>query len=504
MRDHLPILIPLGLWAGAWAVAALGPLSYRLSRLAGYLGWALSLVFACLALPVVLAQGPWHYSLGGWPPPWGIEVVLGPLTLFLSFFVLGAGLLGYASLGPFGLLAGLLKSRETLAGSLLLWMAGSLAGILVVRDGFTLYLLVQAAVSAGAGLLVGITRKGTGEGFRFLLWGSLAATLFLSGFLVLHASAGTFHLSDLRAQLFMDKSFDLAQAAGILFTGSLAAVFLFPLPFLQTPAFTQGPLFLWGFLSALLPRIALFLLFLVLFFVLNLPGMVPPAWFTGAAGLLALLPLGAFVLAARQKDLLSAVAYLSLAQLGFPLLGFVCGNKSSMTGSLLELVSQVIGVFGLFLAVEMAAIKKAGSHPLAQLSGLGRQDPGAALIWVVLVFSVAGVPPTGGCFGKYYLLQGLIEKKDWALLAPLALVLLFNLVMVFRFLWLLFEHRTKVTMPAALSAGSRARLYFLAFLLLVLGGFHTQIVRRFIEPALPKAYQNIPLPDVPFLGKQVE
>lgn len=504
MRDHLPILIPLSVWVGAWAVVILGFLSYRISRLAGYLGWFASLAACFAATSKVLGLGPWHYSLGGWAPPWGIEVVLSPLTLFLSFFILGAGLLSFASLGSFGLLAGILKNRETLAGGLLLWMAGSLLGLLVVRDGFTLYLLLQTALLAVAGLLVGLTRKGSGEGFQCLLWGSVGATFFLSGFLFLHASAGTFHLADLRAQLFMDKTFDLAQGSGILFGASFFFLFLFPLPFLKSVSFDQGPLFLWGFLSALLPRVGLFLLFLVFFFVLNLPGMVVPDWFTGFETLLAFLPLFAFYFAARQKDILHSVAYLSLAQLGFPLLGFVIGGKSALTGSLLELVSQVICVLGLFLAVEMASIKKAGAHPLAQLSGLGRHDLGAALIWVVLVFSVAGVPPTGGCFGKYYLLQGLVEKKDWALLVPLAAVLLFNLATAFRFLWLLFEHRQKAAAPAMPSGPAKARLYFLVLVLLLLGSFHSQLVHTFLEPALPKAYQNQPLPDVPFLGKQVE
>lgn len=504
MRDHLPILLPLAVWAGALAVGILASLSYRLSRLGGYLGFIASLGFGAAAFSAVLSQGPWHYSLGGWPPPWGIELVLTPLTLFLSFFVLAAGLLSYVSLGSFGLLGGLLKSRETLAGALLLWMTGSLLGLLTVRDGFTLYLLVQTALLAGTGLIVALTRKGEKQGFQFLLWGSLGASLFLAGFLFLHCSAGTFHLADLRAQLFMDKTFTLAQGAGFFFAGAFLLLSLFSLPFLTSPSFTQGPLFLWGFLSALLPRVGLFLLFLVFFFVLSLPGMALPDWMTGLEILLAFLPLGAFYFAAKQKDLLHSAAYLSLAQLGFPLLGFVSGGKSALTGSLLELVSQMICVFGFFLAVETAAIKKAGSHPLAQLSGLGRQDLGAALVWVVLVFSIAGVPPTGGSFGKYYLIQGLLEKKDWALLALLAVVVLFNLAMVFRFLWLLFEHRAKAATPAGLSVASRMRLYLLALLLLLLGSFHTQVVRYFIEPALPKAYQNVPLPEVPFLGKQVE
>jgi formate hydrogenlyase subunit 3/multisubunit Na+/H+ antiporter MnhD subunit len=246
-----------------------------------------------------------------------------------------------------------------------------------------------------------------------------------------------------------------------------------------------------------------YVLFLILFFVLDVPGMTIPGWLTGLEYLLVFFFLVHFLFAARQKDFLYTAVFLSVAQMAFPLIGFVEGNKSALTGSLVELLSQIFVVLGLFMALETLSQKPAGNYPLSKLAGLGRRDFGMALALIVIVFSIVGVPPTGGCFGKYYLLQGLLEKRDWVMLALLSATLLFNLWTVGFFLVFLFKHRRAASSePIPLSA--KAPLYLLALLVLLLGIFHQGVIRNFIEPSLPKVYQNIPLPNVPFLGHQVE
>ena len=80
MKEHLPALMAFLPLAGAWATLALGWMSYRLSRWAGYGTLLATLYLTLSSFPKVLEHGPWHYSLGGWAPPWGIELVLAPLS----------------------------------------------------------------------------------------------------------------------------------------------------------------------------------------------------------------------------------------------------------------------------------------------------------------------------------------------------------------------------------------------------------------------------------------
>ncbi len=494
-------LFPL---AGAWLALGFGILSYRLSRWTTYGVLFLTFYFTCLAFPRLFSEGPWHYSLGGWAPPWGIELVVTPFSAFLACCILLVALFSHYYLGSFGLMAGLLKSRESLGGSLLLVLVSALLTQLWARDGFTLYLFVEISIVTAAALLICVTRQGWLEGFYLLLGGSLGASLLLAGFLFLYSVTGTLHLDDLLAQLFISKNFSMALTAGFLLTAAWAFHFCFPSPHFFTRLLDQTPPFLLGFFSSLLVRTAVYLLFVLLFFVLNVPGLVQPAWLGLLEYLSALCFLAGFIFASRQMDFLHSVAYLSVAQLAFPLIGFVAGNKSALTGSLMELLSQVLVVMGLFTAVGILSSKPTGAHPLSKLAGLGRHDFSLALCLVIFTFSIVGIPPTAGSFGKFYLLQGLFEKRDWFLLAPLSAALFFNLWTAARFLWLLFEQRRAASFQAPISLASKIPLFLLALAVLLLGLFHQEIVHSFIEPALPKAYQNIPLPNVPFLGKQVE
>ena len=494
-------LFPL---AGAWLSLGLGLLSYRLSRWATYGTLLLTLCFTVLSFPKLFLEGFWHYSLGGWAPPWGIELLITPYSAFLACFVLLCALVAFFMLGSFGLMGGLLKSRESLGGSLLLVLVSALLTQLWARDGFTLYLFLEISLVAAASLLVCVSRQGWLDGFYLLLGGSLGASLLLAGFLFLYSATGTLHLDDLLAQLFITKNFSMALTAGFFLVAAWAFHFSFPVPFFFGRLLDQMPPFLLGFFSSVLARTAAYLLFLLLFFVLNVPGLDQPGWLTGLEYPLVLFFLAYFVIAAWQKDFLHSVAFLSVAQLAFPLIGFVAGNKSALTGSLMELLSQILVVMGLFTAVGILSLKPTGAHPFSKLAGLGRHDFSLALCLVIFTFSIVGVPPTAGSFGKFYLLQGLFEKRDWFLMVPLGAVLLYNLWTAARFLWLLFEHRKAASFQAPLSFGSKAPLFLLALVILLFGIFHQEVVHYFIEPALPKAYQNIPLPNVPFLGHEVE
>jgi len=504
MKDHLPVLLIAVPLAGTWFSLFFGFFSYRLSRWTTYGVLLLDFILVWKTFPKLLAQGPWRYSLGGWAPPWGIELEVSPFSALLAALILLLALIAFYRLGSYGIIAGLLKTREILAGPLLSTLTACLLAVFFVRDGFTLYLFLQMGVVAAAGLLVCLARQGYLDGFYFLLGGSTGASLFLAGIIFLYGATGTLHLDDLLAQLFIAKNFKLVLGAGLLLVSAFGFFLVFPSPFFFKRLLDQTPPFMLGFLSSVMVRTAVFVLFLMLFFTLNVPGLVLPAWLSTAACLTPVLFLGHFLFAARQKDFLHSVAFLSVAQLGYVLIGFILGSKSALTGALMELLSQMLVVMGLFLAVGILSLKPVGAHPFSKLAGVGRHDFSAALFLIIFISSVVGVPPTGGFFGKFYLLQALVEKRNWFLMIPMIFVMIFNLVPAAKFTWLLFEHRKAASFHAPISFASKAPLLLLALAVLLLGLFHQEIIHNFIEPALPKAFLDLPVPNVPFLGKQVE
>jgi multicomponent Na+:H+ antiporter subunit D len=504
MRDHLPILMLAVPLAGSVLALVAGFFSYSLSRWITYGTLLSAFLLVWNSFPKLLSGGPWHYSLGGWAPPWGIELVVTPFSAFLALFLLSLALITFYYLGHFGLIAGLLKSRESLGGSLLLVLVSSLLAQLWVRDGFTLYLFLEISLVAAAGLLLCVARNIWLDGFYFLLGGSMGASLLLAGFLFLYASTGTLHLDDFLAQLFIAKNFSMALTAGILVTAAWSWHFFLTSPIFFTRLLNQTPPFILGLFSSVLVRVAAYLFFLLLFFVLNVPGLTQPLWLLIPEYLLAVFFLTDFIFAAKQKDFLHSVAFLSVAQLGFLFVGFILGNKSALTGALMELLSQILVVAGLFIAVGILSLKPTGAHPFSKLAGLGRHDFWTAFSLVIFTFSIVGFPPTGGFFGKFYLVQGILEKHDWVLLTAVGATIGFNLFTAARFTWLLFEHRKASSFHAAIPLSIKAPLLALALAVLLLGVFNQEVVHNFIEPALPKAFTNLPVPNVPFLGKQVE
>jgi NADH-quinone oxidoreductase subunit N len=138
------------------------------------------------------------------------------------------------------------------------------------------------------------------------------------------------------------------------------------------------------------------------------------------------------------------------------------------------------------------------------LTGLARQRPVLGFCLVVLGASIAGIPPTAGFFGKFYLFQGAWEARDAVVLCALALTSLFNLFLFFQLMIRLYGHRDK-----ELPREVHARLYqspvlALALWVILSGIFHQEFLQSSIEPSLPKAFLNLPVPNVPFLGPEVE
>jgi len=263
----------------------------------------------------------------------------------------------------------------------------------------------------------------------------------------------------------------------------------------------QTPSFVTGLISSVMVRGIMYLLFVFLFFTLNLPGFSQPVWLVIVEYGLIPLFLWNFISAFRQKDFQQAVAFISVAQLGTLLIGFLLGGKSALTGTLLELLSQLLTVAGLFfIAGTLRAAP--GALPFSRLAGLGRERPWTGLALIVFAASIVGIPPTGGSLGKWYLIQGALEHNNWVLLFLIAATALLNLFYFIKLIVLIYEHRE--TAPHRASGAAKIPVLMLALGILVLGIFHQTVIERFIEPALPKVFQNISMPNVPFLGKQVE
>ena len=505
MKDHLPALI-LGGPLLVIPLAALTSLfSSAWTRGLAYVGLLSGLVSTLACFPRVLQEGVWRYSLGGWAPPWGIELVLTPFScLLLALIWILSGMvmsrLSYKTFNGDGTMP------KGLADPFLLGLTAILSALVLNRDLLTLYLLMELGVLTAGGLIALSGEKNFSEGFRFVLWGSVGAGVFLLGAGYLYAATGTLHGGDLLAQLFITKNFQLILASGFLVTAGWALPFLFPAPRLFGNLLSQAPSSLLAFLSAAFTRVAAAVLFFLLFFALGVPGLTQPEWLTAVERLLTAALLCGFPLALRQDSLRALLGYWSVAQGGYLLMGLHLGNKAALTGMLFELLSQFLLTAGLFFVAENLE-KSENIRRKEDLAGLSHKKPVTSLMLVLLAASVAGIPPTGGSLGKWYLLQGALEKKDWFYTACLGAAFLLNLACFLWLVWKVYGKKMEIPREAANGKGAWASKWPVVLLtagVLALGLFNKTVIHDVLDPSLPKAFQNLPAPNVPFLGKEVE
>src|SRR6185437_4363595 len=123
---------------------------------------------------------------------------------------------------------------------------------------------------------------------------------------------------------------------------------------------------------------------------------------------IASMALGSFA-AIGQRNIKRLMAYSSIGHMGFALVGLAAGTVQGAQGVLVYLAIYVTMTLGAFAVI--LAIKRNGQafENISDFSGLSRTNPVLAFIFAMLLFSLAGVPPLAGFFGKFYVFVAAIK-----------------------------------------------------------------------------------------------
>jgi len=115
------------------------------------------------------------------------------------------------------------------------------------------------------------------------------------------------------------------------------------------------------------------------------------------------------IAAITQSNVKRLLAYSSISHAGYILIGFVAGNETGLTAVPLYLLIYTftnIGAWAVIVALRRRDV--IGEH-IDEMSGLFFKNPGAAILMLIFLLSLAGIPPTAGFIGKYYLFAAAIE-----------------------------------------------------------------------------------------------
>ena len=431
IREQLPalqIVVPL--------VAA--PLCVILRRRIPVLGFAIAVAWSTFAIAVallqrVLADGPIAYALGGWAPPWGIEYRIDPLAAFVLTFVslIGAVTLTYA---PRSLAREIPSDRLHLFIAAFLLCLTGLLGIVITGDLFNVFVFLEiSALSSYALIAMGRDRRALTAAFHYLVLGTIGATFILIGIGLLYMMTGTLNMADMATRLpaVMTTRTVLA-ALGFLSIGLFIKMALFPLHVWLPNAYAYAPSTVTAFLAATATKVSVYVMLRIVFTVTNI--RMDFGFSDLGAVLVALSLAGIFVastVAIFQRDVKRLLAYSSVAQIGYMVLGIGFASVTGVTATIVHLFNHALMKGGMFLAMGCFALV-AGGVRLKHLEGVGRTMPWTTFAWVLGGLSLIGIPGTAGFVSKLYLIRAALEAGVWPVAALILLSSLLALVYVWR------------------------------------------------------------------------
>ncbi|HTI82425.1 MAG TPA: NADH-quinone oxidoreductase subunit NuoN [Acetobacteraceae bacterium] len=251
-------------------------------------------------------------------------------------------------------------------------------------------------------------------GLKYFVLGALASGLLLYGISLVYGFSGTMDFAALAKALSRPEAASPGLIVGIVFVLVGLAFKISAVPFhMWTPDVYEGsPTPVTVFFSTA-PKVAAFALLLR---VMATPfGHLVGAW----QELIVLISIASMILGALaaigQTNIKRLMAYSSIGHMGYALIGLAVGTPEGIRGVLVYLVVYVFMSAGTFACI--IAMQRGGRslERISDLNGLGRTDPALALAMAVFMFSMAGVPPLSGFFGKLYVFLAAVQGGMWTL-----------------------------------------------------------------------------------------
>ncbi len=435
MTEHFPILLVLVPLIAAVSIPLLARAHRSIPWLVTMLSSALAFLVSIALLVRVLSEGRISYWLGNWPPPWGIEYAVDYLNGFVlvvvSFIALMVAIYSRNSIEK-----ELLRHRHTAFYSLFMLLVAGLLGIVITGDIFNLYVFIEISSLAGYALIASGTReKALTASFNYLILGTIGATFLIMGVGLLYMVTGTLNMADLGERLpELYESRVVLTALAFFSVGLSLKMALFPLHIWMPNAYTHAPSAVSSMLAATSTKVGAYALIRIMFTVFSVEFAASVPYETIFLILASIGILAGSILAIAQTNLKTMLAYSSVSQIGYIVLGAALINETALTGSIMHILNHALMKGALFMVVGIV-VYKTGVEEISGLRGLGRQMPLTMAAFTVASLSMIGVPLTVGFVSKWYLALGAIEAGMWFIVP----VILISSVLTAVYFWRIIE-----------------------------------------------------------------
>ncbi len=402
-------------------------------RTATYLLTQASLAVVAVLHLMAFNAGLTHYAMQA-------MVVADPLGHLLGFFAVVAVMISLVYARPYAAV------REMLKGELFVLSMFSLLGILVMlsANNFLVVYLGLELMSLSLYALVALRRDdhpATEAAMKYFVLGALASGFLLYGLSMMYGATGSLNINEVFKAIGTGQINKPVLILGTVFVVSGLGFKLGAVPFhMWVPDVYQGAPTAVTLLIGGAPKLAAFAITIRLL----VEGMLGLAvdW----QQMLVVLSVGSMLLgnlaAIAQTNLKRMLAYSTIAQMGFMLLGLCSGVVNSNTlsaanaysSSMFYVVTYVLTTLGTFGMIMLLSRQGFEAEHIDDLKGLARRSPWFAGVMAIFMFSLAGIPPTVGFYAKLSVLQALVSTNVTGYIVLAVVAVLLSLVGAFYYL----------------------------------------------------------------------
>jgi NADH-quinone oxidoreductase subunit N len=251
--------------------------------------------------------------------------------------------------------------------------------------------------------------KSAEAGIKLILSSALSSGILLYGLSMIYGTTGSLYFSEVAAHF----SNNSLQILGFIFffAGMAFKISIIPFHLWTADVYEGSPVNITSYLSVISKGAAVFILIIILFTVF--PVIITTWQKTIFVTSILTMTVGN-LFAIRQKNLKRFLAFSSISQAGYIFLGLIGGNQTGMASVIYYILVYIfsnLGAFGVVIAISNAT----GKENIDDYNGLYHTNPKLSLVMILALFSLAGIPPVAGFFGKFFLFTAAAQEGFYLL-----------------------------------------------------------------------------------------
>ncbi|MBU2540792.1 MAG: monovalent cation/H+ antiporter subunit D family protein [Candidatus Omnitrophica bacterium] len=434
------VAIPLG---GAFLISLLGKRIKWLPDCFGVITTLLLCGLSLFSVRLCSTFGILTYNVGSWLPPIGIGMVLDGLASFMLVTVnLIACCVTVYSINYMERFTAKWKFY-----TLFLLMLGGMNGVIISGDIFNLFVFLEiASVASYALVAFGTERHELEAAFKYAVMGTVASLFILLGIAFLYSYTSTLNMADMSRILMLKGTGNITLLVSVLFImgfGLKAA--LVPFHAWLPDAHPSAPAPISAMLSGVLIKsLGIYALCRIFYNVIGIsPAISSILMFLGTLSMV----IGGY-LAIGQWDFKRLLAYSSISQIGYIVLGIGLGTPLGILGGLFHLFNH--SIFKSLLFLNSGALEySTGTRDLQKMGGLSKRMPFTNATSLIGSMSIAGVPPFNGFWSKLLIIIAAVQAQRygyafWAVLVSILTLAMYTKVLKYAFFGKLKERLNRI------------------------------------------------------------